>query len=784
MRSIHLVIVIFCLIAILVGLLLGTRNCSQKDKYTLPTIKPPIVLIPGLASSRLYGVWKNMENLKDTVENFPDLAKYIEDHLSEFDHDFVSPDCKPTQDTWHRIWVDLSAAMPIPNYPDCWQKLAQTKYVSKNESVTKNPEDIDVNTFREAENSHYRKRHNFGGTTAWREEIPNDEISNYDSNGKFTWAATNSKSVPNPPITRDFGGLCGCKTLAALEEKECIDLSPAGVFLTLVEYLTGKKGDILEPYEAPQFTRDAVGGDCKSGYSWCANPVDGTNNYSLCDCSGEPVNYFNTPTPTKNKGAKATNLSDITLVAAPYDWTKCLQRETGIVSENNDDNEYLDIYFGHLKRLIEFQYYGLDGKRLRKVCVASHSLGCIMFKVFLDWYLPRRQEVNTNPNFVQNWKDTFIEIWIPLAGPFAGAPKALKAALSGDDEGLGTVCKAELWKCNEKRNCMSWYQAVETQAAGLLMCCPDDIAMKNLNVVTITDDTPNCKSAIVKTPIKTDKIFTTDHDSLKILFNFSNTVPNSNWVKIDQKLIGSYHALAETWWGSSGSSTTTNCSSPGKPNTPLQYKKVNVPIKNYTCQSAKGVQLPTKESCANIMYTHPGVNCLHIYGASTASSMKTPISFIYGNYGEKPEDYNQFAPTAIYEQDFYQRLLNPSGDIVATDIQKFLLQTKESVAVITKNTENPQFSCVSPSDSVENWMIGDGTVPWISLRVSEIWANDNQKDGINGTVKSLCLKGENFDHLGLISQEQTWLVMAAQLGLKMKSQDTWYSDLVKIWDKL
>ena len=839
MRSIHLVIVIVCLGAILLGILLGKRKSRHKQSNggkNSPTgekgrgkdggrgggsspngrkggksphphgesgggsphphggsphphggsphphggrggSKTPIVLVPGLASSRLYGVWKNLKQL-DSVEGFPNIAQYIEDHLKEFEHDFASPDCQANQDTWHRIWVDLSAAMPIPDYPDCWQKLAQTKYVPSTAGINKDPEQMNVNTFREAENSYYRKRHNFGGSTAWREEIPKDEISDYGSDGQFKWAGSSGsvgvKPVPpNPPITRDFGGLCGCKTLAALEEKDCIDLAPAGVFLTLVDYLTGKKGDILDPYEAPRFSRDAVGGECESGLSWCANPVDDTSEFSLCDCSGEKVmDFVGVTQPTKNSSASATNLNDITLVAAPYDWTKCLQRGTGIVSDNDAENEYLDIYFGHLKRLIEFQYWGNDGRRETKVCVASHSLGCVMIKIFLDWYLPRRAEVKTNPNFVQNWKDTFIDIWIPLAGPFAGAPKALKAVLSGDDEGLGAVCKAEVWRCAEKRNCMSWYQNLETQAAGLLMCCPDDIALKNLNVVTITDDTSNCSSAVVpKKAIGKNKIFSTDHKSVHDLLEFSDAVPGSVWLESDPTLIGSYYALAETWWGvvNPSNPSDTDCDTPGKPNTPLQYKKVSVPTRNNTCNSRNGTLLPTKESCANIMYTHPGVDCLHIYGSSTAAAMKTPISFTYGNYGDKPSEYNQYAPSATYEQDFYKRLLNPNDSIATTDIQKFLLNTKESVAVVTKNTQIPEFNCVSPSESIQSWMIGDGTVPWISLRVPEIWANENQKNGTKGTVMSLCLKGENFDHLGLISQEQTWLVMATQLGIKMKN---------------
>jgi len=333
---------------------------------------------------------------------------------------------------------------------------------------------------------------------------------------------------------------------------------------------------------------------------------------------------------------------------------------------------------------------------------------------------------------------------------------------------------------------MSWYQPVETQAAGLLMCCPDDVALKNLKVITVTDDTSNCSPVVVpKIPIGNDKIFSTDHKSMYDLLRFSNTVPGSVWLDSDPTLAGSYYALAETWWGTSNISNPgeSDCDSTNKLNTPLQYKKVNVPIGSLTCSSKKGVTLPVKEVCANIMYTHPGVDCLHIFGSSTATGMETPISFTYGNYGDNPSEYNQYAPKPTYEQDFYKKLLDNNG-IVATDIQNFLLKTKENVAVIADNADDPQFNCISPVESMQSWMIGDGTVPWISLRVSEIWANDNNKDGTKGVVRSLCLKGENFDHLGLISQEQTWLTMAVQLGLKMKEQSSWYTRLTKIWNKL
>ena len=773
MRTIYLVIVIVCLVAVLLGLLLGKSNCRQKDRYTPQPNggNKPIVLIPGLASSRLYGVWQNIKDLSSqpsdsgTVESFPSIGKYIEDHWEElkheFEHDFVSPDCEATQDTWHRIWVDLSAAMPIPDYPDCWQKLIQTKYVPRSQSGN-DPRKMNVNTFAQAENSDYRKRYNFGGSTTWREEIPNESISEYSNNGVFTWAGAGNAPAPKAPITRDFGGLCGCSTLAALEEKDCVDLAPAGVFLTLIDYLTGKKGNIDEPYEAPRFLRGAVKGECESGDSWCANAVE--DKYRLCDCSGESVKYMSDSTPIKNSSDPADNLDDIDLVAAPYDWTKCLQQNTAGI-ESDEGSDYLDIYFGHLKRLIEFQYWGNKGTRSKKVCVVSHSLGCVMFKVFLDWYLPRRPEARINNRFPQQWKDMFVEIWIPLAGPFAGAPKALKAVISGDDEGLGTVCKAEAWKCNEKRNCMSWYQSVETQAAGLLMCCPDDIAMKNLDVITLTNDITNCPSvkSVKERLVPDTQSYTTEHADMRALLSFTKAVPGSVWLKTDPTLVGSYYALSETWWGEGA-------------NTPLQYTHVDVPASPNDCNSKQTTGQPSKQT-ANIMYTHPGVNCLHIYGSCTASSMKTPTSYIYGNYGDSAAEYNQFAPSPRYEQTFYDSLLR--GD--SSPIQDFLLRTKEKVAVVGKQTTTPVFRCVSPvsDEKTGPWMVGDGTVPWLSLRVSELWANENDTPGTTGTVNTLCLMGEHFDHLGLISQEQTWLVIAAQLGIRLKEPTGWYQKLVK-----
>jgi len=57
------------------------------------------------------------------------------------------------------------------------------------------------------------------------------------------------------------------------------------------------------------------------------------------------------------------------------------------------------------------------------VHIVTHSMGGPTFLYFLN-------------QMTQTWKDTYLATFIPIAGPFAGSPKALRALISGDNFGI------------------------------------------------------------------------------------------------------------------------------------------------------------------------------------------------------------------------------------------------------------------------------------------------------------------------------------------------------------
>jgi len=62
----------------------------------------------------------------------------------------------------------------------------------------------------------------------------------------------------------------------------------------------------------------------------------------------------------------------------------------------------------------------------RRVSLISHSMGCLQTQ-----YLLKKQP--------QEWKDNFVERWIPIAGPWAGSVKELRLHASGDNQGVPLV---------------------------------------------------------------------------------------------------------------------------------------------------------------------------------------------------------------------------------------------------------------------------------------------------------------------------------------------------------
>jgi len=95
------------------------------------------------------------------------------------------------------------------------------------------------------------------------------------------------------------------------------------------------------------------------------------------------------------------------LRGVPYDWRL-------------PSDYHLGSLYPRVQQLIE-ETYTNNGNQ--KVHVVTHSMGGPTFLYFLN-------------HMSQAWKDTYIESFIPIAGPWSGSPKALRALISGDNFGL------------------------------------------------------------------------------------------------------------------------------------------------------------------------------------------------------------------------------------------------------------------------------------------------------------------------------------------------------------
>ena len=80
---------------------------------------------------------------------------------------------------------------------------------------------------------------------------------------------------------------------------------------------------------------------------------------------------------------------------------------------------HVDKYFSFLQKTIEKLYK----KYNRKIHVIGHSMGCSLLNIFL------------NMKSLQ-WKNTYIKSFISVAPAYDGAPKSLRACLSGDNFNL------------------------------------------------------------------------------------------------------------------------------------------------------------------------------------------------------------------------------------------------------------------------------------------------------------------------------------------------------------
>jgi hypothetical protein len=160
-----------------------------------------------------------------------------------------------------------------------------------------------------------------------------------------------------------------------------------------------------------------------------------------------------------------------TLFGAPYDFRRISSKY------------YSDEYFSALKMMIEHSYTINNNQ---KVILLTHSLGCSVTKRFLSEYIPIF--FNNNLQKIKEWKDKYIKIWIPINPPFGGSPKAFRTSLSGDDEGMGAICKIY-------GGCNYWYHLLERNLSGLVWMLPHKNIYSNYDIFT-QKNVKNTKSPV------------------------------------------------------------------------------------------------------------------------------------------------------------------------------------------------------------------------------------------------------------------------------------------------
>jgi len=108
----------------------------------------------------------------------------------------------------------------------------------------------------------------------------------------------------------------------------------------------------------------------------------------------------------------------INLFGAPYDWRKPMNTLL------NDKGDFADLFFTLVN-----DAYTKSGNA--SVHIVTHSYGGLNVLNFMNRYKP----ANMTPAAFQSWITTHIASFIPIAGPFSGTAKSLRAVLSGDTFG-------------------------------------------------------------------------------------------------------------------------------------------------------------------------------------------------------------------------------------------------------------------------------------------------------------------------------------------------------------
>jgi len=103
----------------------------------------------------------------------------------------------------------------------------------------------------------------------------------------------------------------------------------------------------------------------------------------------------------------------VTLLSIQYDW-----RLPPCFLEKRDG------YFSSLKATIEELYHNSGGK---KVVVICHSLGNRAMHYFVRFM---------EKHYGRQWQSTYIEVWMAIGPLFLGAPKSIRAVVTGERMGL------------------------------------------------------------------------------------------------------------------------------------------------------------------------------------------------------------------------------------------------------------------------------------------------------------------------------------------------------------
>ena len=106
-------------------------------------------------------------------------------------------------------------------------------------------------------------------------------------------------------------------------------------------------------------------------------------------------------------------------------------------------------YFLTLRLLLENAVAQNGG---RPALLLAHSLGAIITKRFLVEYL----SAELGAAGAQTWRDAHVKMWVPVGGPFGGAPMAFRTCISSDDwyqliacdlgGPMGMLPERELWR--------------------------------------------------------------------------------------------------------------------------------------------------------------------------------------------------------------------------------------------------------------------------------------------------------------------------------------------------